>query len=232
MPDYVLQNKVAYLSQAAESVSVDDKQVITGRLGTTHVNPSDWPELPHVAFVNLPDTPSAAVAFTEQYGPLFPATLRPGSDWKTFDGNGVLKSQVTAASVEILSKLGWTVEGDFRFDYQDFLSAKYQLQQAWRGDRSQVALLWHEINATDFQVSAGELRTRFLLDYLKLLFLIDHGRGRPHICGNSRCAKPYFLQQRVDQECCSHSCSVQRNNDRAARKRAKKRVKPTGKEID
>jgi hypothetical protein len=210
---YSFNGEAKYCGQLAESVSVDDNGVITGQLSRNFARVSSWPEPPHVALANLEQTANAAVGFTRKYG----ALSEPSLSIEVWSADG--EEKLTGPKVQPFRNLELPVQGKFSFEHQSFVAAQNWLRLAWRGDPNCLPLMRHRVQAANFQLSvspkeAVEVRTAVLWDFINLVFLIDFDTGRARICANERCRRPYFLKQRVDQECCSHRCAVERNNQR------------------
>jgi hypothetical protein len=199
-----------------ETVTVSDG-LVTGKLSDTKARRSAWPEPPHVALANALLEAKAVTAFTKTYGPIEEPSRALAPTVRSLAGN--------APSPDVLLNLGadeWVSE-TFSFSLDDFEEVQTRLRLAWRGDRTILEGLRTRVKGANFQVSlfeerAGDVvvRSRFLWDYICLVFLIDHDTGKAKVCGNSRCVAPYFLRGRTDNAFCSHRCAVTAGNRRRA----------------
>jgi hypothetical protein len=198
--------------------------IVTGELSDMKARWSAWPEPPHVALVNALLEARAITAFTRTYGPIEEPNSALAPIVRSLTGS--------APSPDVLLNLGadeWVSE-TFSFSLDDFEEAQTRLRLAWRGDRTILEGLRTRVKGANFQVSlfeerAGDVvvRSRLLWDYICLVFLIDHETGKAKVCGNTRCATPYFLRGRTDNNFCSHGCAVTAGNMRRAQQKRGKR---------
>jgi hypothetical protein len=148
------------------------------------------------------------------------------------DGVSAGQATFTEGQLANMRDFGYCLPGSFSFSHSTFLTAKKGLRVAWRGEPATLAEFRHRLTSQSFHVFAFPhsnlekvaVQTQDLLTFIHLSFLMDYDTGRARVCANERCARPYFLKQRVDQRCCSHRCAVEKNNARmAVRLQAKKK---------
>ena len=209
-----------------ETVAINGDGLVTGKLSHMKARRSGWPEPPHVALANMTVEPKAVLAFTKTYGPIEYPSVAPAPGVRYLTG---APSQDDLYQSLNLGMDEWVSEA-FSFPLGDFEQVQMRLRLAWRGERTSLELLRQQLKRADFQVSLFEERTgdvvvrsRFLYDYVCLTFLIDYDNGKAKVCGNARCAAPYFLRGRTDNSFCSHGCAVTAGNLRRAQLKQKKR---------
>lgn len=212
-----------------------DGDIFTGDLGKAPARRTGYPEPPpHVALANASVESKSIVSFTQRYGPISTPTSTFAQGRSRVRVRGQASDTAVALTPDNLLSLGSDddVRETFSFKLNEFAERQDRLRLAWRGERTALEILREGVSVADFQVKLGALggggdrvllRTRFLWDYISLIFLIDHDSGRAKVCANRECGTPYFLQQRTDKEFCSHRCAVTVNNMRRAEHKRKAR---------
>jgi hypothetical protein len=202
---------------------------ITGKLGD-QVDVGIWEIPPHVALANMTLEPRMLEAFSRRYGVLGEVRVSYSDTYKA-SHHGEFESTPTEllnVGVEVM------VEQTFAMDTSEFAEAQKLLRLAWLGDRGMLRTVEQAVRRGDYQIILpGEMRndqtilaTRDLWQYACFLFVLDYRAGKARKCANPECtATPYFIQQRKDQEYCSHACAVVGTNARRAAKKGIRRKK-------
>jgi hypothetical protein len=219
-------------------VTADDRR-ITGELGDEQINVSRWTRPPHLALANLPLDSRALEAFIWKYGAL-KTRISPSAQFSALETKVWNdRSNKALTPTEMLNRgVKQAVRQDFSLSARDFAEAQNTVRLAWHGDSNFLDLVKQSVRGGEYHlVLPGDrdndqvlVGTRELWRFTCFLFFVDYLRGKTKICANDRsCPTPYFIQQRKDQEYCSHSCAVIATNARrasqkvAAKKRGAKR---------
>ena len=192
-----------------------------------------WPDAPHVAFANLSLDDTTLKMFTQRYGPLY-TPLK----WSRAEEILMSESKDPFGTASALARI-------FTPDLGRAKEMQELLRRAWRGERSAIVELEHDLmqkglhpwfgvtekvlGLKDAPTDALTLFADDIWTLVRIAFLLDYKGGRAKTCANPDCPTPWFVESRKGQEFCTHKCAVlinvRRFRERQAKADVKRRVK-------
>jgi len=193
---------------------------ISGSIGTASADCRG--KKPHMAFANLPTTPSseadsgplvdpkAMKKFIKQYGPLSTTTDTNYKDW--FERGSLYLADRLKVVEEYAER---TSESDWKKAVGEALAAADRqdlLRYAWRTtDPRALEEIERRMDGIKYEFERGRLQVKVknVWSLICFLFLQDHGAGKIAVCENPDCPTPYFVKKRSTQKVCeAGDCSA------------------------